>query len=317
MSTPDETMSARLLDGNAAAAAIRQAVLPDVHAFTAAAGRPPGLGIVLVGDNPASEIYVRNKVRAGGESGLWVDLQRLPATATLDDLLALVVRLNASPVHDGILVQAPLPDAMGRHAAQQVFDALDPAKDVDGFHPVNVGRLVQGRPHLVPCTPSGVIEMLQQQQIRIAGTRAVVIGRSEIVGKPMAMLLLQRDATVTICHSKTPDLPRVAAEADILVAAIGRAGFVTPEFVKPGATVIDVGINRVTDAAQARSLYDEGAQRLADFERRGSIVVGDVHPRVADVAGALTPVPGGVGPLTIAMLLKNTVTAARTRVERG
>jgi methylenetetrahydrofolate dehydrogenase (NADP+) / methenyltetrahydrofolate cyclohydrolase len=310
-------MSARLLDGNAAAAAIRQAVLPDVHAFTAAAGRPPGLGIVLVGDNPASEIYVRNKVRAGGESGLWVDLQRLPATATLDDLLGLVMRLNASPVHDGILVQAPLPDAMGRHAAQQVFDAIDPAKDVDGFHPVNVGRLVQGRPHLVPCTPSGVMELLHQQQIRIAGTRAVVIGRSEIVGKPMAMLLLQRDATVTICHSKTPDLPRVAAAADILVAAIGRAGFVTPEFVKPGATVIDVGINRVTDAAQARSLYDEGAQRLADFERRGAIVVGDVHPKVANVAGALTPVPGGVGPLTIAMLLKNTVTAAKTRVERG
>ena len=317
MSTPDETMSARLLDGNAAAAAIRQAVLPDVHAFTAAAGRPPGLGIVLVGDNPASEIYVRNKVRAGGESGLWVDLQRLPSTATLDDLLGLVGRLNASPVHDGILVQAPLPDAMGRHAAQQVFDAIDPDKDVDGFHPVNVGKLVQGRPHLVPCTPSGVIELLHQQQIRIAGTRAVVIGRSEIVGKPMALLLLQRDATVTICHSKTPELPRVAAAADILVAAIGRAGFVTPEFVKPGATVIDVGINRVTDAGQARSLYDEGSQRLADFERRGSIVVGDVHPRVADVAGALTPVPGGVGPLTIAMLLKNTVTAAKTRAERG
>jgi methylenetetrahydrofolate dehydrogenase (NADP+)/methenyltetrahydrofolate cyclohydrolase len=310
-------MSARLLDGNAAAAAIRQAVLPDVHAFTAAAGRPPGLGIVLVGDNPASEIYVRNKVRAGGESGLWVDLQRLPVTATLDDLLALVARLNASPVHDGILVQAPLPAGMGRHAAQQVFDAIDPAKDVDGFHPINVGRLVQGRPHLVPCTPSGVIEMLEQQAIRIAGTRAVVIGRSEIVGKPMAMLLLQRDATVTICHSKTPDLPRVAAEAEILVAAIGRAGFVTPEFVKPGATVIDVGINRVTDAAQARSLYDEGSQRLADFERRGSIVVGDVHPKVADVAGALTPVPGGVGPLTIAMLLKNTVAAAKARVDRG
>jgi len=306
-------MSARFLDGNAAAAVIRQAVLPDVHAFTAAAGRPPGLGIVLVGDNPASEIYVRNKVRAGGESGLWVDLQRLPAAATLDDLLGLVARLNASPVHDGILVQAPLPEGMGRHAAQRVFDAIDPAKDVDGFHPINVGRLVQGRPHLVPCTPSGVIELLEQQAIRIAGTRAVVIGRSEIVGKPMAMLLLQRDATVTICHSKTPDLPGVAAAADILVAAIGRVGFVTPEFVKPGAVVIDVGINRVTDAAVARSLYDEGSQRLADFERRGSIVVGDVHPKVASVAGALTPVPGGVGPLTIAMLLKNTVTAAKAR----
>ena len=307
-------MSARLLDGNAAAAAIRQAVLPDVHAFTAAAGRPPGLGIVLVGDNPSSEIYVRNKVKAGADSGLWVDLQRLPADATLSQLLDLVARLNASAAHDGILVQAPLPDAMGRAATQQVFDAIDPAKDVDGFHPVNVGRLVQGRAHLVPCTPSGVMEMLHQQQIRIAGTRAVVIGRSEIVGKPMAMLLLQRDATVTICHSKTPELPRVAAEADILVAAIGRAGFVTPEFVKPGATVIDVGINRVTDAAVARTLYDPGAKRLDDFEKRGAIVVGDVHPKVADVAGALTPVPGGVGPLTIAMLLKNTVTAALARL---
>jgi methylenetetrahydrofolate dehydrogenase (NADP+) / methenyltetrahydrofolate cyclohydrolase len=309
-------MSARLLDGVSVAAAIRESVIPAVRAFTSSAGRPPGLGIVLVGDNPASEIYVRNKVKAGADSGLWVDLQRLPATAGLDDLLALVARLNASPVHDGILVQAPLPDAMGKAATQQVFDAIDPAKDVDGFHPVNVGRLVQGRAHLVPCTPSGVIEMLQRLNIPIAGSRAVVIGRSEIVGKPMALLLLQRDATVTICHSKTPNLPEVAATADILVAAIGRAGFVTPAFVKPGATVIDVGINRVTDAAVARSLFAPGSPRLADFEKRGAIVVGDVHPSVVDVAGAMTPVPGGVGPLTIAMLLKNTVTAAMARVAR-
>jgi methylenetetrahydrofolate dehydrogenase (NADP+) / methenyltetrahydrofolate cyclohydrolase len=306
-------MSARLLDGQAVASAIRHAVLPDVETFTASAGRPPGLGIVLVGDNPSSEIYVRNKGKAGGESGLWVDVQRLPAAASLDELLALVARLNASERHDGILVQAPLPDAMGKEAAQQVFDAIDPAKDVDGFHPANVGRLVQGRPRLVPCTPSGVIEMLGHYGIRIAGTRAVVIGRSEIVGKPMAMLLLQRDATVTICHSKTPNLAAVAAEADILVAAIGRPGFVTRRFVKPGATVVDVGINRVTDPAVARSLFREGAPRLADFERRGSVVVGDVHPEVADVAGALTPVPGGVGPLTVAMLLKNTVSAAVAR----
>jgi methylenetetrahydrofolate dehydrogenase (NADP+) / methenyltetrahydrofolate cyclohydrolase len=306
-------VSARLLDGPSVAAAIRQTVLPDVEQFTAAAGRPPGLGIVLVGDNPASEIYVRNKVKAGGDTGLWVDLQRLPATATLDELLALVARLNASDRHDGILVQSPLPAAMGKQATQHVFDAIDPAKDVDGFHPVNVGRLVQGRPHLVPCTPSGVIEMLVHYGIQVAGTRAVVIGRSEIVGKPMAMLLLQRDATVTICHSKTPDLPSVAAEADILVAAIGRAGFVTPAFVKPGATVIDVGINRVTDRAEAESLFEPGTSRRADFDRRGSVVVGDVHPKVADVAGALTPVPGGVGPLTIAMLLKNTVKAAIAR----
>jgi methylenetetrahydrofolate dehydrogenase (NADP+)/methenyltetrahydrofolate cyclohydrolase len=307
-------VSARLLDGPTVASAIRESVVPDVRAFTEAAGRPPGLGIVLVGDHPSSEIYVRNKVKAGGESGLWVDLQRLPATATLDELLRLVERLNASPVHDGILVQSPLPDAMGKQATQRVFDAIDPAKDVDGFHPVSVGRLVQGRAHLVPCTPSGVMEMLGHYNIRVGGTRAVVIGRSEIVGKPMAMLLLQRDATVTICHSKTPDLPGVAASADILVAAIGRAGFVTPAFVKPGATVIDVGINRVTDRAVAETLYEPGAPRLADFDRRGSIVVGDVHPKVSEVAGAMTPVPGGVGPLTIAMLLKNTVTAAKARV---
>jgi methylenetetrahydrofolate dehydrogenase (NADP+) / methenyltetrahydrofolate cyclohydrolase len=307
-------VSARLLDGPTVASAIRESVVPDVRAFTEAAGRPPGLGIVLVGDHPSSEIYVRNKVKAGGESGLWVDLQRLPATATLDELLRLVERLNASPIHDGILVQSPLPDAMGKQATQRVFDAIDPAKDVDGFHPVSVGRLVQGRAHLVPCTPSGVMEMLGHYNIRVGGTRAVVIGRSEIVGKPMAMLLLQRDATVTICHSKTPDLPGVAASADILVAAIGRAGFVTPAFVKPGATVIDVGINRVTDRAVAETLYEPGAPRLADFDRRGSIVVGDVHPKVSEVAGAMTPVPGGVGPLTIAMLLKNTVTAAKARV---
>lgn len=307
-------MSARILDGRAIAADIRESVLPDVHAFTASAGRPPGLGIILVGADPSSEIYVRNKVRAGSESGLWVDLQRLPATATLEDLLTLVRALNASRTHDGILVQSPLPAAMGRGAAQRVFDAIDPEKDVDGFHPVNVGRLVQGRAHLTACTPSGVIEVLVRSRIVIAGARAVVIGRSDIVGKPMALLLLQRDATVTICHSKTPDLAAVSSTADILVAAVGRPGFVTPEFVKPGATVIDVGISPVTDATLARRLFEPGSPRLADFERRGSIVVGDVHPRVAEVAGALTLVPGGVGPLTIAMLLKNTVAAARSRV---
>ena len=308
-------MPARLLDGQSVASAIRQAVAPDVEAFSAEAGRPPGLGIVLVGDDPASEIYVRNKVKAGGETGLRVDLERLPAGATLDELLALVHRLNGSEEHDGILVQAPLPAAMGKEASRRVFDAIDPAKDVDGFHPTNVGRLVQGREHLAPCTPSGVIEMLDHFGIRIGGTRAVVLGRSEIVGKPMALLLLRRDATVTICHSKTPGIATIAAQADILVAAIGRAGFVTPDSVKPGATVIDVGINRVTDRAIAADLL-AGSPRFADFDRRGSIVVGDVHPRVADVAGALTPVPGGVGPLTIAMLLKNTVTAARARRSR-
>ncbi len=306
-------MTARLLDGRTIGAAIRESVLPDVHAFTARAGRPPGLAIVLVGEDPSSEIYVRNKVRTGTDSGLRVVLNRLPANATLSELLSLVDQLNASEEHDGILVQSPLPAAMGKGAAQKVFDAIDPSKDVDGFHPVNVGKLVQGRAHLLPCTPSGVIEMLERSDVRIAGTRAVVIGRSEIVGKPMAMLLLQRDATVTICHSKTPDLPGVARTADILVAAIGRPGFVTPAFVKPGATVVDVGISPVTDPATAASLFDPASPRLADFKRRGSVVVGDVHPSVAEVAGALTPVPGGVGPLTIAMLLKNTVAAAQAR----
>jgi methylenetetrahydrofolate dehydrogenase (NADP+)/methenyltetrahydrofolate cyclohydrolase len=306
-------VTARLLDGNLVAAQIRQEVAPGVAGFAARAGRPPGLGIVLVGDDPASEIYVRNKVRAGTEAGLTVDLQRLPARAALADLLDLVGRLNASERHDGILVQSPLPAAMGRDAAQRVFDAIDPAKDVDGFHPINVGRLVQGRAHLVPCTPAGVIELLDRSGIEIAGRHAVVIGRSEIVGKPMAMLLLHRHATVTICHSKTADLPAMARQGDILVAAIGRAGFVTREFVKPGATVLDVGINRVTDAALATALFGAGSPRHADFEKRGSIVVGDVHPEVATVAGALTPVPGGVGPLTIAMLMKNTLSAAEAR----
>jgi methylenetetrahydrofolate dehydrogenase (NADP+) / methenyltetrahydrofolate cyclohydrolase len=306
-------MTARVLDGASVAAAIRASGAPDVQAFTAAAGRPPALGIVLVGENPASEIYVRNKVKAGGESGLRVDLRRLPAAATIDQLLNLVRELNDSPEHDGILVQSPLPPEMGRGAAQRVFDAIDPAKDVDGFNPVSVGRLTQGRALLAPCTPSGVVVMLDHFGIRIAGTRAVVLGRSDIVGKPMALLLLARDATVTVCHSKTPGIAAVTAEADIVVAAIGRAGFVTRGFIKPGATVIDVGINRITDRGEAAAILGEASPRVFDFDRRGSVVVGDVHPEVAAVAGALTPVPGGVGPLTIAMLLKNTVAAARAR----
>jgi methylenetetrahydrofolate dehydrogenase (NADP+) / methenyltetrahydrofolate cyclohydrolase len=310
-------VSTRLLDGTAIGTAIRTAAAPAVQAFTARTGRPPGLGIVLVGDSPASEVYVRNKVKAGTEAGLWVDLQRLPASASLDDLLALVDRLNRSVTHDGILVQSPLPAAMGKGASQRVFDAIDPDKDVDGFHPVNVGRLVQGRAHLKPCTPSGVIEMLDRSGIPLAGRHAVVIGRSEIVGKPMAMLLLQRDATVTICHSKTPDLPAVAARADILVAAIGRPAFVTRDFVKPGATVIDVGTTPMDDRAAVEKIFGAGSPRLAAFDKRGSVVVGDVHPSAAEVAGALTPVPGGVGPLTIAMLLMNTIAAAEARLAVG
>jgi methylenetetrahydrofolate dehydrogenase (NADP+)/methenyltetrahydrofolate cyclohydrolase len=307
-------MSARLLDGQAIAAAIRAEAVPHVQAFTSAAGRPPGLGIVLVGNDPGSEVYVRNKIKAGGDAGLWVDLQRLPETASLDELLQLVNRLNASAVHDGILVQSPLPSGMGKGASQRVFDAIDPDKDVDGFNPVNVGRLVQGRARLKPCTPSGIVEILDRSGIAISGRHAVVIGRSEIVGKPMALLLLQRDATITICHSKTPDLPSVARSADILVAAIGRPGFVTADFVKPGATVVDVGTTPVSDRAAVERIFGAASPRMAAFEKRGSIVVGDVHPGAASVAGALTPVPGGVGPLTIALLLKNTIAAAQARL---
>jgi methylenetetrahydrofolate dehydrogenase (NADP+)/methenyltetrahydrofolate cyclohydrolase len=303
-------MPARVLDGATVAAAIRQSVAPRVQQFVDRKGRAPSLGIVLVGSDPASEVYVRNKVRAGGESGLHVDLVRLPETATLDELLAVVDRLNRSDTHDGILVQSPLPAAMGRDAAQRVFDSIDPRKDVDGFHPLNVGLLAQGRAQLAPCTPSGVMVLLEHFGVPIAGARAAVIGRSDIVGRPMATLLTRADATVTICHSRTRDLAAVTAQADIVVAAIGRAGFVRPDFVKPGATVIDVGTNRVTDRTAAVSLVGEDSPRLAEFDRRGSLLVGDVHPRVADVAGAVTPVPGGVGPLTIAMLLRNTVTAA-------
>jgi methylenetetrahydrofolate dehydrogenase (NADP+)/methenyltetrahydrofolate cyclohydrolase len=306
--------TARVLDGAAVAKQIRAEVAPAVAAFTSRVGRPPGLGIVLVGNNPASELYVGGKLKSAGEAGLRADLERLPATASLSDLLAVVDRLNRSDAHDGILVQSPLPDAMGADAERRVFDAVRPDKDVDGFHPINVGKLVQNRAALVGCTPAGVIELLERSRIAIAGTRAVVIGRSDIVGKPMALLLLHRHATVTICHSRTPDLPHVAAEADLLVSAIGRPGFVTRDFVKPGATVIDVGINSLTDRSVVERLFGPGSKRVETFDRRGAVTVGDVHPSVAEVAGALTPVPGGVGPLTIALLLKNTLRAAEDRI---
>jgi methylenetetrahydrofolate dehydrogenase (NADP+) / methenyltetrahydrofolate cyclohydrolase len=306
-------MAARLLDGTAVAQAIRQELAADVAAFTARAGRPPGLALVLVGDNPASHLYVNSKLKSAGESGLRADIEQLPATASLASLLTLIDRLNRSDVHDGILVQSPLPDAMGVQAEQRVFDALDPAKDVDGFHPVNVGKLVQNRATLVPCTPTGIIELLDRSKIPIAGAHAVVIGRSNIVGKPMALLLLHRHATVTICHSRTADLPAVSRGADILVAALGRAAFVTADFIKPGATVIDVGTTKVEDRATVERLFAPGSRRHQAFERRGALVVGDVHPEVEQVAGALTPVPGGVGPLTIALLLRNTLRAAEAR----
>ncbi len=301
------------MNGTEVAKAIRAEVRPRVDTFVATHGRAPGLDIVLVGDDPASHIYVRNKERAGTEAGLIVRVHRLAAESSVEQVLAEVVALNADATCDGILVQAPLPSGIGKHGTERVFDAIDPRKDVDGFHPHNVGLLVQGRAALKPCTPSGVIELMDRLGLPIAGKHAVVIGRSEIVGKPMALLLLQRDATVTICHSKTPDLQETCRRADILVAAIGRPGFVTPEFVKPGAVVIDVGINRVDSREKVVGFFGADHPRVADFDKKGSAVVGDVHPAVASVASAMTPVPGGVGPLTIAMLLKNTVTAAEQR----
>ena len=310
-------MAARVLDGQALALKMQQEIKPEVSAFTREHGRPPGLAIVLAGNNPASEVYIRHKLKAGQEVGFRADLERLPATASIDDVMALVGRLNGAAQYDGILVQAPLPSALGKDAAARVFEAIAPEKDVDGFTPANVGRMVQGRPALVACTPSGILELLVRERIPIAGRRACVIGRSDIVGKPVALLLLHRDATVTVCHSRTPDLAAVSREADILVAAVGRPGLVTPEFVKPGATVIDVGVNAVTDAAVVAGLFPSGHPRLERFRERGSLLVGDVHPAVADVAGALTPVPGGVGPLTVTMLMVNTLRAAQARVAVG
>ena len=303
-----------MLDGSAAASDIREGLRPRIESFTRRAGRAPKLGILLAGNDPGSEIYVRNKIRNSEQLGMDSDLRRLSDAAPLEDALAIVAEFNASTTHDGILVQSPLPAGMGADAEERVFDAIAAAKDVDGFTPANVGRLVQKRPALAPCTPSGIIALLDRERVEIAGARAVVIGRSDIVGKPMAMLLLHRNATVTICHSRTTDLPAVAAAADILVAAIGRAAFVTRDFVKPGATVIDVGMNRLDDGAQVEALFGAGSRKLAAFRKRGSVVTGDVHPEVAAVAGALTPVPGGVGPLTIAMLLSNTVRAAEDRL---
>jgi methylenetetrahydrofolate dehydrogenase (NADP+)/methenyltetrahydrofolate cyclohydrolase len=312
-----QSMPARILDGAAVAADIRRELSPRAEAFARRAGRRPGLSIVLVGDKPDSQIYVNSKLKSAGDEGIHAALSHLPASASLDDILRLVHRLNADPATDGILVQAPLPASLGGAAMQAVFDAIDPAKDVDGVTPSNVGRLVQNRANLIACTPAGIMELLRRSGIDVAGKHAVVIGRSDIVGKPVSMLLLHRHATVTVCHSRTRDLATIAASGDILVAALGRPGFVRRSFVRPGATVIDVGINVVTDESVAREIFHEGHPRRGLFERKGSVLVGDVHPEVAEVAGALTPVPGGVGPLTIAMLMANTIVAAELRLAAG
>jgi methylenetetrahydrofolate dehydrogenase (NADP+)/methenyltetrahydrofolate cyclohydrolase len=299
----------RILDGAAIAAAIKQEVAEDVKRL-AVHGVRPGLAAVLVGHVPASEIYVRSKVQACAELGLYSDLITPEDTITTEEMLELVMALNERDDIDGILIQLPLPKQVD---AKALLDAVDPAKDVDGFHPVNAGRLQAGRPALAPCTPAGVIEILKRSEIPIAGEHAVVVGRSDIVGKPAAMLLLHQNATVTICHSRTRDLAAITRQADILVAAIGRAGFVTPEMVKPGATLIDVGINRIATREEFDRFFRGNEKREAAFEKRGSVVIGDIDPRAFELAGAYTPVPGGVGLLTIAMLMANTVRAAKMR----
>jgi methylenetetrahydrofolate dehydrogenase (NADP+) / methenyltetrahydrofolate cyclohydrolase len=302
-------MTARILDGTK----IRDLVFADLAGEIrelAAAGIKPGLAAVLVGENPASQLYVKSKIAACEQLGMASWLHTPPASVTTAEMLELVAKLNADDHVDGILIQLPLPKQVDTKA---VLEAVDPAKDVDGFHPVSLGALVSGRPGLVACTPAGCMEILRRGEIQIEGANAVVLGRSDIVGKPMALLLMHANATVTICHSKTKDLPDVVRRADIVVAAMGKAGYVAADWIKPGATVIDVGTNKVTDAAEAERLVKNFPTRLAKFHEKGSVLVGDVHPDAVNVAGALTPVPGGVGPMTITMLMSNTVKAARLR----
>jgi methylenetetrahydrofolate dehydrogenase (NADP+)/methenyltetrahydrofolate cyclohydrolase len=299
----------RVLDGVAIAAAIKQEVAEEVREL-ATRGIRPGLAAVLVGSVAASEIYVRSKVQSCADLGIYSDLITPPASVTTEEMLELVGQLNAREEIDGILIQLPLPTQVDTKA---LLDAVSPEKDVDGFHPVNVGRLQAGRKALAPCTPAGIIEILERSKIPISGRHAVIVGRSDIVGKPAAMLLLHQNATVTICHSKTRDLPAMTRQADILVAAIGRAGFITPEMVTPGATLIDVGINRITERAEFDRFFAGDLKREAAFAKRGSTLVGDIHPKAFELAGAYTPVPGGVGQLTIALLMANTVRAAKMR----
>lgn len=298
-------MTARVLDGFALAATLREELRAEVVAL-GARGIRPGLAVLLVGNEPASAVYVASKTRACEELGIHHETLRLPAATTTEELVAQVRGFNARADVHGILVQLPLPAGV---ASVRVLDAVDPRKDVDGFHPENAGLLMQKRPRFVPCTPAGIMELLRREQVPLAGSRAVVLGRSDIVGRPMALLLQHADATVTVCHSKTRHLEAVTREAELLVVAIGRAGFVRGGHVRPGAVVVDVGMNRISDPGEARDLLVP--ERLAGFAKKGSALVGDVHaPSVREVAGALTPVPRGVGPLTIAQLLVNTVRAA-------
>jgi methylenetetrahydrofolate dehydrogenase (NADP+)/methenyltetrahydrofolate cyclohydrolase len=302
-------LPARILNGNAIRDEIYGELSGEIAAL-ASIGVRPGLAAVRVGDDPASKLYVNSKIAACEKLGLASFHLTPPASTSTEELLSLIEQLNQRGDVDGILVQMPLPRQID---SKRILDAVSPAKDVDGFHPVNVGRLVAGRPALVACTPAGVMEILRRSGIAIEGANAVVIGRSDIVGKPMALLLLHASATVTICHSKSRDLAAIARRADILIAAIGRAAMVTPDFVRPGATVIDVGQIVVKDVAEAERIFAKFPAKVESLRAKGSVLVGDVHPEVAEIAGAITPVPGGVGPLTIAMLMSNTVRAARMR----
>ena len=299
----------QILDGVVIASEIKAEVAREV-ADLIACGVRPGLAVILVGEVPASQIYVRSKVKTCGELGIYSEMLTPPESITTDEMLALVADLNAREDIDGILIQLPLPKHVD---TKRLLEAVSPDKDVDGFHPVNAGRLQSGQPGLQPCTPAGIIEILKRSKVPIAGQNAVVVGRSDIVGKPAALMLLNESATVTVCHSKTRDLPAVTRSADILVAAIGRPGFVSADMVKPGATLIDVGINRLTDAAEVERFFAGDAERAATFAKRGSVIVGDIDPAAFAISGAYTPVPGGVGALTIAMLMHNTVKAAKLR----
>jgi methylenetetrahydrofolate dehydrogenase (NADP+)/methenyltetrahydrofolate cyclohydrolase len=306
---------AQVLDGNRIRDEIKNDCRSRVEKLVLR-GRAPGLAVVLVGRNPASEIYVRNKVKTSHELGIAGETITPPENIATEELLAIIDTLNQRPEIDGILVQMPLPP---RIDARRILEAVSPQKDVDGLHPCNAGNLVTGRPGPRPCTPAGIIELLKRYRIPIAGKRAVVVGRSDLVGKPVALLLLHENATVTICHSKTPDLPAVCREADILIAAIGRPAMITSSFIQPGATVIDVGMNRLDQRADVERIFPldrpGSVQKLAAFDYRGNVLVGDVHPfDVAERAGAYTPVPGGVGPLTIAMLMVNTIDSAERRI---
>ncbi len=302
-------MTARILDGTK----IRDEVFAELKGEISrlvSEGIRPGLAAVLVGENPASQLYVKSKIAASEQLGLASWMHTPPASIATEQMLHLVRDLNNDNAVDGILIQLPLPSQVN---TKRVLEAVDPAKDVDGFHPVSLGRLVSGRPGLVACTPAGCMEILRRNNIQIEGANAVVLGRSDIVGKPMALLLMHANATVTICHSKTRDLASVVRRADIVVAAMGKAGYVQADWIQPGAAVIDVGTNKVTDAKEAESLLRNFPGRLQKFREKGSVLIGDVHPDAVNSAGALTPVPGGVGPMTIAMLMSNTVKAAKLR----